>query len=161
MGRVQIAKAIATGLYSGYAPAVPGTAGSALCLIIWCLAPPSGSLGAQTLSTLGIFLAGLVSVRAFLASLEMQKPFGPGKIDPGCVVIDEWLGVWISLLGAHPLEPWSVLTAFALFRIFDIIKPGPVRWAESLPREWGIMSDDIVAGALAWGVLEIMRYVLF
>jgi phosphatidylglycerophosphatase A len=55
----------------------------------------------------------------------------------------------VSLIGVAPHSPLMALVAFAFFRFFDILKPGPVAWAERLPGAVGIMADDIVAGALA------------
>ena len=73
--------------------------------------------------------------------------------DPGWVVIDEVAGQWIALLPlARPTWP-GLLAAFALFRLFDIAKPGPVGWADRQPGAFGIMADDVVAGALAALVL--------
>jgi phosphatidylglycerophosphatase A len=76
--------------------------------------------------------------------------------DPGWVVIDEVAGQWIALLGlAHPSVP-GVLAAFAAFRLFDVVKPGPVRWVERLPGALGVLADDVLAGllaaALVWGL---------
>ena len=69
-----------------------------------------------------------------------------GKKDPGLVVVDEVMGTWITLAGASTLNWKSWLLAFALFRIFDIWKPAPVRQLEKLPGGWGIMADDAMAG---------------
>ena len=75
-----------------------------------------------------------------------------GKKDPGRVVIDEVLGQWLTAAGIlHPT--WqSYLLAFALFRIFDIIKPWPIRSLEKLPGGVGIVFDDLLAGVYG-GVL--------
>ena len=76
-----------------------------------------------------------------------------GVKDPGEVVIDEVAGMWIALLPAG-LIWWQILLAAMLFRLFDILKPGPVGWADKrLPGGLGIMADDLIAGALAALVL--------
>lgn len=75
-----------------------------------------------------------------------------GRKDPGKVVIDEVAGQLIALLPIVPrLDPgWiSIIIAFALFRLFDIVKPYPARRLEGLESGLGIMSDDVVAGAYA------------
>jgi phosphatidylglycerophosphatase A len=68
--------------------------------------------------------------------------------DPSIVVIDEIVGMWISLLFL-PKTLLAVGMAFLAFRFFDVIKPSPVRQCEQLPNGWGIMLDDIAAGAYA------------
>ncbi len=73
--------------------------------------------------------------------------------DPQIVVVDEVLGQWISLAGARTLNWKSYLAAFALFRLFDIWKPPPVRQLEALPGGLGINLDDVMAGVYAALVL--------
>jgi phosphatidylglycerophosphatase A len=73
--------------------------------------------------------------------------------DPGWVVIDEFAGQWIALLGVGTIAPLEIAAAFVLFRVFDILKPGPVGWADRRHGIFGIMADDIIAGALAALVL--------
>ncbi len=78
-----------------------------------------------------------------------------GVHDPGAVVVDEIVGVWLALF----LLPASVLLValgFVLFRFFDIVKPWPVSWADkSVPGAFGVMLDDVLAGLLAWLVLQV------
>jgi phosphatidylglycerophosphatase A len=76
-----------------------------------------------------------------------------GIEDPQFVVVDEVIGQWIALAGASSLNWKSFLAAFALFRLFDIWKPPPVRQLESLPGGWGINLDDVMAGVYAALVL--------
>jgi phosphatidylglycerophosphatase A len=68
--------------------------------------------------------------------------------DPSVVVIDEIVGMWVSLF-LLPLDLLTVLTSFVLFRMFDVLKPPPARQVEHVPRGWGIMLDDIIAGIYA------------
>jgi phosphatidylglycerophosphatase A len=75
--------------------------------------------------------------------------------DPGLVVVDEVLGVWVTLLGATALNWKSFTAAFVLFRLFDIWKPWPVRRLEDLPEGTGIIADDLAAGVYA----AIMLYI--
>ncbi len=82
-----------------------------------------------------------------------------GREDPGFVVIDEVAGQWIALIAIRPDVLHAVL-ALALFRLFDIWKPWPVRNLERLPDGTGIMLDDVAAGALALLVgLAIARWI--
>jgi len=76
-----------------------------------------------------------------------------GVEDPGFVVVDEVLGQWITLAGAAAYNWKSYLAAFALFRLFDIWKPFPVRQLEALPGGLGINADDAMAGLYAALVL--------
>ena len=69
-----------------------------------------------------------------------------GKEDPSIVVVDEVIGQWITLAGATTLNWKSGLAAFALFRLFDIWKPVPVRQMERFPGGYGIVADDVMAG---------------
>ena len=74
-------------------------------------------------------------------------------IDPRPIVIDEIVGMWISLL-LLPNRISYFLAAFILFRLFDIIKPFPARQAEYLRGGWGIMLDDVVAGLYTTALLQ-------
>ena len=73
--------------------------------------------------------------------------------DPSIVVVDEVIGQWIALAGAQPFNWKTALAAFALFRLFDIWKPPPVRQLEALPEGLGINADDVMAGVYAALVL--------
>lgn len=86
-------------------------------------------------------VVGTVAVQVALRS-ERDK-------DPQWIVIDEWAGLFVALVGIVPTQLTQALMAFTLFRIFDASKIGPVGWAEKLPGQFGIMADDLVAGALA------------
>jgi phosphatidylglycerophosphatase A len=82
-----------------------------------------------------------------------------GVEDPGLIVIDEVVGQWVALAGAARFSWMEAGAAFLLFRAFDIVKPWPVRAAERLPGGWGIMADDVLAGAYAALVLGAWRAV--
>ena len=79
-----------------------------------------------------------------------------GRTDPGFVVIDEVIGQWIALL-LSPAGWRHGLIALALFRLFDITKPFPVRRLERLPGGWGIVFDDVAAGLYALVVASLVR----
>ncbi|HLB00431.1 MAG TPA: phosphatidylglycerophosphatase A, partial [Bacteroidota bacterium] len=84
---------------------------------------------------------------AKLAKTHFQGE-APGHPDPSIVVIDEIVGMWIALLFVPTTLP-AVLIAFTTFRLFDIVKPPPAAGLERYGRGWGIMLDDVVAGAYA------------
>src|SRR3546814_16031355 len=78
--------------------------------------------------------------------------------DPGAIVIDEVVGQWLTLVPAAlepwALNPWTVALAFCLFRLFDVVKPWPVRWADRrLKGAFGVMADDVIAAAYAAAIL--------
>lgn len=76
-----------------------------------------------------------------------------GKKDPQAVVVDEVLGQWLTLAFATKLSVYSLGLGFLLFRVFDIVKPFPVRRIERLPGGLGIVADDLGAGVYAGLVL--------
>ena len=139
------AKLVASGLGAGWTPVVPGSAGSLLALILGIpmLAGPAWLLPAAALLAL---LAGLWSIAACGVNG-----------DPGWVVIDEVAGQWLAMWGLGHASPLGLMVAFAIFRLLDIAKPGPVAWAERQPGAAGIMADDLAAGALTSGILWAVR----
>jgi phosphatidylglycerophosphatase A len=138
--------AIATGLGVGFAPIAPGTFGAALALPIFVLFSPVPALLALTwgaLVALGIWAAD-----------QAESAFG--RADDGRIVIDEVAGQLLALApllavpSAARTNLPALVTGFVAFRLFDIWKPGPVRWAERrFSGGTGVMADDLVAGALA------------
>ena len=134
-----LATVIATGLGSGYAPFAPGTAGSAVGLaLFWPL--HHLSLAGQVVGTALVFALGVAAAADVARRLGLE--------DPGLVVADEVVGMWVSLLGL-PLTGVTAAVAFVLFRVFDVFKPYPARDLERLPGGWGIMCDDVMAGIYA------------
>src|SRR3989339_1365140 len=146
---------IGTFAFSGGSPFAPGTAGSlaALGLLLLCVALLPASVYAIALS-LGIvlFIAAGIPAAGYIEKME-------GRQDPGCVVIDEAAGQWITFLfipGAMLLShPWLPVAGFLLFRFFDIVKPFPCRAAEKLGGGLGIVLDDVIAGLYAGVVLNL------
>ncbi|MGE5234729.1 MAG: phosphatidylglycerophosphatase A [Acidobacteriota bacterium] len=83
-----------------------------------------------------------------------------GESDPGPVVLDEVAGQWLALttlVAVHPTvpRPGALLVSFLLFRVFDVVKPWPIRRLERLPGGWGIVADDLAAG-LAAALLQLL-----
>ncbi len=147
----RLAQLIGTGLGSGYSRFAPGTAGSALgALILWL-----GFAGRPTW-TLGLACVLLYPVAVWSAGVVARLS---GRKDPGLVVIDEVLGMWISVL-ALPLTVANIVAAFFLFRLFDVLKPPPCRALEHLPEGHGIVCDDVMAGVYANLALRVALLVL-
>jgi phosphatidylglycerophosphatase A len=148
----------------GNLPIAPGTLGSlvgvGLYLTIWTgidRVLTSNAL-AKRLTALYVFTPQLAFMLVVIFLLTMAGIWAASraekllrKKDPSAVVIDEVAGQMIALLsGPFWLHTWwSVITAFLLFRLFDIWKPYPIRRLERLESGLGIMADDVVAGAYA------------
>jgi len=138
--------AIATALGSGYFPKAPGTAGSLFAiLLVFLFNIPQITLVLLIIvfTILGIWSAGYV-----------EKEIGD---DPAIVVIDEVVGQWIALLFI-PFTLIPVITAFILFRVFDIFKPFPIDQSQALKGGYGIIIDDIIAGVYANIIIQFTIY---
>ncbi|MFA5684565.1 MAG: phosphatidylglycerophosphatase A [Lysobacteraceae bacterium] len=141
---------IANGLGSGLAPRAPGTVGSLAALLIWWLCLRGLPLPAYLAVLVGIFAVGTWAAQRVIDALRRE--------DPGLIVIDEWLGLWLTLLLAPPHWAWWLL-GFALFRVFDIAKPWPVSWADRrLHGGFGTMLDDALAGLYALFALQALAW---
>jgi phosphatidylglycerophosphatase A len=145
MKRVGLAVATVGGV--GYAPVAPGTFGSAAGLLVWWLLPASAVV--QGAVIVAIFIAG--SWGGNVAEHHF------GRTDPGQVVIDEVMGMLITLF-LNPVGGGGVLTAFVLFRVFDVIKPYPANRLEQLHGGVGVMADDAMAAIYANLVLRAARH---
>lgn len=137
------ARVIATWFYCGYAPVAPGTAGSAAAILIALLVKATP----LQFGLMGVALAIPGMWAADVTAKELKSK------DPGRVVVDEVVGQWMTLAGATAFNWKAWVLAFALFRIFDIWKPVPVRQLEKLPGGVGIVADDMMAGVYAGLVL--------
>jgi phosphatidylglycerophosphatase A len=131
----------------GFFPWAPGTAGSAAALLVGALGLSFAGHAALALAAVVVAAGGIWAIRAARA-----------KDDPGWVVIDEVAGQWITLLGLGHLSWAGAALAFALFRLLDITKPGPIGWADRRNSPLGIMADDVIAGVIGavilWAVLR-------
>ena len=143
-----VALALATAFGAGYAPAAPGTFGSAVGLLLWWLLPTSPAV--QTAAIVVVFFAG-----SWSGSMA-ERHFG--KSDPSQVVIDEVLGQLITML-LNPVGWIGALLGFGLFRLMDIIKPYPANRLEALHGGVGIMADDAMAGVYANVALRLLLIV--
>jgi phosphatidylglycerophosphatase A len=129
---------IATALGVGYVPFAPGTFGSAAGLILWALLPSTAT--AQGIAILVLFVAGSWS------GSVAERHFG--RTDPGQVVVDEVMGMLITLF-MNPVGWVGALGAFFLFRIADVVKPYPANRLERLHGGVGVMADDGMAAVYA------------
>lgn len=138
----------------GWLPA-SGTAGSALAAVTgWYLAKQ------------GFFILAAASLAALLIGIVASELYSrrSGKKDASEIIIDEVAGQWSVLLCIAPDNPHALYwyaAAFGLFRLFDIIKPGPVSWAEKLEGGIGIMADDMVAAGLAGICLLVLQAIFY
>jgi len=147
---------IATAAGAGYSPFAPGTAGSAVGVGIVAALGQLHLDSVRSSVVLGT-VAGLLFAVGVWAAGEAERFFG--CVDPGPVVIDEVMGqVLTFLLLPHATWKW-LLGGFLLFRAFDILKPFPARQAERIPRGWGIMVDDAIAGLYSMAVLSALGLV--
>jgi phosphatidylglycerophosphatase A len=147
----RLAVFIATVAYCGYVPIAPGTIGSAAGLVVYLLVWWTRSpLVEVTLIVVTLLLgvwSGTIAERYF------------GGIDPGPVVIDEVLGMLITL--AFIPAGWSAaLAGFVLFRVFDVIKPYPASRMERLHGGLGVMLDDAMAAVYANISLRVVMWLL-
>jgi len=143
-------KLICTGMGLGLIPLAPGTFGAL------------GGLGVGYLIKLypaqpNICLIILIIFFTLLGVYSSNKIIPEWGEDPSRIVIDEVVGMWISMLFI-PNNIFIMLAAFILFRVFDIYKPLFIRKFESFPKGWGIMLDDIAAGCVANIVLQVFIF---
>ncbi len=156
--RDKICKVIATFFYTGYMPIAPGTWASLFTVLaFWAFAHWVGlDLGIFALTT------AVVSLLGIFAAQRMVKL--NGVEDPRWIVIDETAGMLVSLtplLLGVPIKPITLLAAFILFRIFDILKPFPVGWADrKVHGGLGIVLDDLFAGVYSAVILYFCRGLL-
>lgn len=141
----RLVKVITTFFYLGYSPVAPGTAGSLGGLLVYLFVKDNPVLYA--ISAALIFAFGM----AF--STEAENLFG--RKDHPRIVIDEALGMMLSL-AFLPFKLWIVILGFLLFRLFDILKPPPIRNVEDLTAPYGIMLDDIIAAMYTNIILQFI-----
>ena len=147
----RLAVFVATVAYCGYFPFAPGTVGSAAGLVVYLLVWWTHSAVVEVGLIVALFVAGV------WAGTTAERYFG--GIDPGPIVIDEVVGMLITL--AFIPVGWSgALAGFVLFRIFDVIKPFPAGRLESLHGGLGVMADDAMAAVYANVSLRVVMWLL-
>jgi phosphatidylglycerophosphatase A len=146
---------IALGFGSGLSAIAPGTAGTLWAWAVFALLQPLLSPMAMGLLILASLLLGWWACEVTARHL--------GVADPGAIVWDEVVAFWLVLWLVTPTSWWGQLGAFVLFRFFDAVKPGPVRWADGLFKgfgwrgAWGILFDDLVAALCTLLVIALGR----
>lgn len=136
--RPLFALAFATVCGIGYVPVAPGTFGSAAGLLLWWLLPQSATVQGGLI--VGVMVVG--SWSGHIAERYFQAT------DPGPVVIDEVMGMLVTLF-LIPVGWAGALTGFFLFRVMDVVKPYPANRLERLPGGLGVMADDLMAALYA------------
>lgn len=146
------ASLIATWFGSGLLPGAPGTWGSLAALpFAWTISSLTGPWG------LIIATAAALVFGTWAAGRYTQAA---GQKDCQKIVIDEVAGQWLALL-LVPHSLLAYLTAFVAFRICDILKPWPANWADrAVSGGFGIMLDDVIAGAYAWFLIQTALYLI-
>jgi phosphatidylglycerophosphatase A len=149
--------ALATGLWFGCSPIIPGTVGSlpavAVFVVIMTAAPPE--------------VHALLIAAALIVTCVLAVPLGDwaerywNKHDPRNFVMDEIAGFFLTVL-LFRVESlvWTTIWAFVATRAFDIIKPPPARAMERLPGGWGILLDDLVASLYAAASLHVAAFIV-
>ena len=136
---------ISTFFYLGKLPKAPGTWGSLGALLVWSFIPES--------LFFRFILLSLTLIIGFIACENTLKE--SDDPDPSFIVIDEVVGLWITLLFV-PKTIFLFILGFLLLRFFDILKPSFIYSVQSLKGSWGVMLDDILAGVLSllvlWGI---------
>ena len=142
---------IATCAHVGYAPVAPGTFGSGVGLVVYYL------VRRQTSTAVELGAIALLLVVGLWSATEAEHHFG--GIDPGPVVIDEVIGMLITL-ALHPVNVVGAIIGFFIFRVLDVVKPWPARRLELLPGGFGVVLDDVMAGVygnlLMWGLVRLL-----
>ena len=140
---------LATGFGSGLSPFAPGTAGTLAAIPFYWL---------MSYLPLSVYIA--VTVVAAIAGIWICQSATKaiGQDDHGSIVWDEFVGFWITMIAAPKGLLW-LLAGFLIFRVFDIIKPWPIRWLDRYVKGGlGITVDDVLAGVFGFVVMQIGAY---
>ena len=131
----------------GHLPIAPGTWGSLAMVVLWWV-----GLGSLKGWILFIIFASTTALGVWLCGIGEERW---GK-DAGVIVWDEMVGQMVALWGS-PISLLHLGSAFILFRLLDVVKPFPIHQSQRLPRGWGVMADDIIAGGVAALMMWIIR----
>ena len=143
----QLALLVATFGYVGYFPIAPGTAGSLAALVLFALVRWVGMPAFELGTIVAVLVLGVWAAN--------QTEHVLGRKDPGAIVIDEVLGMLMTL-AFLPVSTAGVIAGFVLFRLFDVVKPYPAARLEHLKGGPGVMLDDAVAGVYAHISLRVL-----
>lgn len=135
-----IIRFLATGFYVGKVPVAPGTAGTVMGVLFYILIQHLPPILYVLTTITFIFVAAWVATK-------MQEFMG--EQDPPEIVIDEMAGFLVTM-AFHKFDISLIVAGFILFRVFDIVKPFPIRWVERhFLSGWGVVLDDVAAGIYA------------
>jgi phosphatidylglycerophosphatase A len=140
-------KFIGSGLYTGYSPYISGTVGSLAAFLIYLI--PGFEQPFIIIPSIIIFM-----ISGIFIGNKFEAEYGK---DPAQCTIDEFVGMWISLV-ALPKTVGIAMTTFLLWRILDIIKPPPARNLERLKGGLGIMIDDVISGIYTLIIMHLVVY---
>jgi phosphatidylglycerophosphatase A len=129
---------LATGSWVGFSPIMPGTFGALLGLPL--------AYAIWEISLLWVQVAVIVAIALTAVPICTAAARRLGRKDPGCVILDEIVSLPVTFFLLPANEPAVLALGFVLHRVFDILKPFPVRQVERLPEGWGIVADDLMAG---------------
>ena len=143
-----IAEWLCTVFKIGKLPLAPGTWSSFIASLAWFFLFDDIDLIVLPIITIIIFFIGIISSQKIINDTNEN--------DPSRIVIDEWVGQWITFT-IIPVTLSNFVIGLTLFRFFDIIKPFPVKSAEKLSGGWGVMMDDVIAGMMSFIILCILN----
>jgi phosphatidylglycerophosphatase A len=147
---------VAFGFGAGLAPLAPGTVGSLWAWLVFTVIQ-----GWLNPTQMGVLIAASFLLGCWASTVTTRHL---GVADPGCIVWDEVVAVWLVLWLVTPAGFWAQAAAIALFRYFDAAKPGPVRWADQHFKGFGwrggfgVMFDDVVAAFCTLVVVAVWRF---
>ena len=147
----KVAELIGTVFNIGKLPLAPGTWSSFFAVLVWYIFFRELNPTYFLLINIILFFLGLISSEIIIKNSNDH--------DPSKIVIDEWVGQWISLLFL-PITLINAVIGFILFRFFDISKLKPISYMEKIQGGWGIMLDDVLAGLLTLIILYSVNYYL-
>ncbi|MCK9243999.1 MAG: phosphatidylglycerophosphatase A [Candidatus Marinimicrobia bacterium] len=150
-----IYRVIATFGFVGYLPLAPGTWGTAAGLLVWFILPWHSFW-------FNLILVAVTFFTGIFASEYIEKRIG--EIDPPYIVIDEVVGIWLTMTIIprlkFPEDLVMIIITFAVFRFFDITKFKPLRKLEMIGGGFGIMADDILAGIFTAIIINLGMLIL-
>lgn len=141
---------IGSGIYTGYIPIASGTFGSFAALLIYLI---PGFENPEVIISVTI----LFFVYGVFVSGKFEKKFGK---DPAECTVDEFVGMWISLI-LLPKDIVIIAAAFFLWRILDIVKPFPASRLEDITGGWGVMLDDVMSAVYSLIIMHLIVYIFY
>lgn len=145
----------ASGFYSGFLPKSPGTYGTLTAMVFYfvIISIFNFDIANDNLLVASLAIISVIAGTIISNKILTYEEYKDTK-DPQFIVIDEWAGFFITILLSQSVG--EVLVGFIIFRILDITKPWVIKKAENLPRGYGIMADDIVAGIFGFIIMNLI-----